>query len=316
MSKDNATCPACGSRDTHRHETIGTAYVTIGPAFTYADVYYLCNSCKEEIDIFNETDQNYQAGQKEAQKKFVQQAIEYLSSNGVGMALFERVFELPTRTLARWKEGNFSSSALSLLHIVITFPWIIKIAEKKFSPELINKGLNIRLKNMARNKDFFQKSWEEYCEHTGKSLPEDIDELRELSLKEDCKIELNPNYSLLVIQKLGFEFSILLPTMKWIIYKAPHDENFITGDNPVVIESGEFNIFNPSFLSIPNTKIFIPVSKNVGLLMTREAKGTIDTDCIIDDKNIANKMNNSLFSNAKKYIYASEKNIKIEELSK
>ncbi len=141
MSKDNTVCPACGSKDTHRHETISTAYATLGSAFTYADVYYLCNSCKEEIDIFNETDQNFQAGEKEAQKQFVQQAIEYMSNNGVGMALFERVFELPTRTLARWKEGNFSSSALSLLHVVITFPWIIKVAEKKFSPEYANHEL-------------------------------------------------------------------------------------------------------------------------------------------------------------------------------
>jgi len=141
MSKDKAICPACGSTDTHRHKTTSTAHVTLGPTFTYADVYYLCNSCKEEIDIFNETEQNFQAGEKEAQKQFVQHAIEYMSSNGVGMALFERVFELPTRTLARWKEGNFSSSALSLLHIVITFPWIIKVAEKKFSPEYANHEL-------------------------------------------------------------------------------------------------------------------------------------------------------------------------------
>ncbi len=57
------------------------------------------------------------------------------------MALCERVFELPTRTLTRWKEGNLSAGALSLLRILITYPWITKVAEKKYALEFANYEL-------------------------------------------------------------------------------------------------------------------------------------------------------------------------------
>lgn len=141
MNKHELICPVCGSKNINRHEKIKADHVTLGPEFTYKDIYYSCNDCKEEIDILGETDQNYQVAQKEAQKIFAQQAIEYINSRGISMALFERVFELPTRTLTRWKEGNFSSSAMSLLQIVVTFPWIINVAENRFNPELAKREL-------------------------------------------------------------------------------------------------------------------------------------------------------------------------------
>lgn len=141
MSSSTVSCPACGSTKITRHEQTSTDHVTLGSEFTFQSIYYLCSACNEEIDIFDETNQNYQTAQKEANKKFVQHSIESINDNGISMALFERVFELPTRTLARWKDGNFSSSALSLLHIIITYPWIIKVAENRFSPELANREL-------------------------------------------------------------------------------------------------------------------------------------------------------------------------------
>ena len=58
--------------------------------------------------------------------------LEDMNNAGISMAMFERVFELPPRTLTRWKAGDFSSSALALLRIAATFPWIIKVAEHKF----------------------------------------------------------------------------------------------------------------------------------------------------------------------------------------
>lgn len=141
MSNSSPTCPACGSTFTKRHENIKEDRVTLGPKFNYKEIYYTCKSCHEEIDIFCETDQNFLIEQKKAQHKFIQNTIDWLSNNKINMALFERIFELPARTLTRWKEGNFSSSALSLLHIIITYPWIIKVAEKRFTPDNANREL-------------------------------------------------------------------------------------------------------------------------------------------------------------------------------
>lgn len=141
MNKVTPTCPACGSKAMTRHENVKSDHITLGSNFDYKQIYYTCKSCHEEIDIFCETDQNFEAAQKKAQHLFIQHSIEWLNQNKVSMATFERVFELPQRTLTRWKEGNFSSSTLSFLRIITTFPWIIKIAENRFDSTSVTKEL-------------------------------------------------------------------------------------------------------------------------------------------------------------------------------
>src|SRR5690606_15728742 len=69
---------------------------------------------------------------------FAKNILESMSNVGITMAMFERVFELPTRTLTRWKNGDFSASALALLRIVATYPWIIEVAEHKFEKNYAN----------------------------------------------------------------------------------------------------------------------------------------------------------------------------------
>lgn len=152
MSNKQPICPACGSTDVVRHESVSADRITLGNEFSYKDIYYSCKLCEEEIDIFGETDKNYLAAQKQAQDKFVKTFIEGMNEHGISMALFERVFELPARTLIRWKEGNYSSSALALLHIIKTYPWIIKVAENKFE----RKQVSLQLINAAAN-EFIQQ---------------------------------------------------------------------------------------------------------------------------------------------------------------
>lgn len=141
MKNNNVICPACSSKDMERHEIDSKDCVTLGSEFTYKEIYYLCNKCSDEFDIFNETEKNFLDAEEKAYKLFASYAIEDLASKGISMALFERIFELPTRTLTRWKEGNLSAGALSLLRILITYPWIIKVAEKKYASEFANYEL-------------------------------------------------------------------------------------------------------------------------------------------------------------------------------
>ena len=132
MNKELVICPACGSNQVTRTEKESFGDLTLGSKFSFREVNYKCNSCSEEGDFSAETDKNYITSQKEAQSKLVKQFLETMNSVGITMAMFERVFELPARTLTRWKNGDFSSSALALLRIVFTYPWIIDVAENKF----------------------------------------------------------------------------------------------------------------------------------------------------------------------------------------
>lgn len=126
------SCPICGSDNTTCHKTVSYGSLTLGNDFKYEEVYYVCGSCKEEGDFFSETDKNYLASEKKAQAELVKSILEKLNQAHISMAMLERVLELPVRTLTRWKNGDFSSSSLALLRILITFPWIINVAEQKF----------------------------------------------------------------------------------------------------------------------------------------------------------------------------------------
>lgn len=126
------TCPVCGSSKITRVEENNFAELTLGRKFYFKDINYKCGTCHEEGDFFAESDRYFLAAQKEAESELVKELIENINALGITMALFERVFELPMRTLTRWKNGDFSSAALALLRIIITFPWIVRAAEQRF----------------------------------------------------------------------------------------------------------------------------------------------------------------------------------------
>lgn len=132
MKVSNIVCPSCGSLEVSREELEGQEQLTLGPQFQFKAVNFKCGSCGEEGDFTSETDKNFVAAQKSALASFVRSTVEELGSKSVSMAYFERVFELPVRTATRWKTGDFSSSAVALLRIVKTYPWITEVAENKF----------------------------------------------------------------------------------------------------------------------------------------------------------------------------------------
>ncbi|HSW70051.1 MAG TPA: hypothetical protein VLI69_07890 [Gammaproteobacteria bacterium] len=125
-------CPACASDDITRHEKVSSGKLTLGAEFTFNEIYYTCNLCHEEGDFTGESDKNYLHAQKDAQAQLVKDILDDMNKVGITMAMFERVFELPSRTLTRWKNGDFSSSTLALLRIIATYPWIIGVAENRF----------------------------------------------------------------------------------------------------------------------------------------------------------------------------------------
>lgn len=145
-------CPACGSEQIERLEKQSFGQLTMGPAFTFNEIIYKCSSCDEEGDFFAESDKSYLAAQKDAEANLVKQTLDDLNSQGITMAYIERVLELPARTLTRWKTGDFSSSAIALLRIIKTYPWIIEVAEHKFISSFAKAAfLNAAMKEVVDN---------------------------------------------------------------------------------------------------------------------------------------------------------------------
>jgi hypothetical protein len=134
-------CPACGSDNVERSENMVIGKLTLGPEFKFKEVACKCHDCETEGDFLNETEPYYLKAEKEAQNILIKQLIDGLKESDISMVFFERVFELPFRTLTRWKSGDFSAAALALLRVIKTYPWISEVAQEGFSPIFSRKIL-------------------------------------------------------------------------------------------------------------------------------------------------------------------------------
>jgi len=143
------TCPVCGSSDVKREAQAQTEQLTLGPEFSFEQVNYTCKTCGEEGDFENINDPKYLAAYKDAQTVAIKNLIENLAAQSkISMAFFERAFELPVRTVTRWKNGDFSATAVALLRTATTYPWIVEVADNKFDAVfakqvLLGEGLGL-----------------------------------------------------------------------------------------------------------------------------------------------------------------------------
>lgn len=135
-------CPVCGSDDLKKEASKEVERVVFGPIFNYEKVIYTCNSCGEKGDFAQVNDAKFLEARKHSIDTSIKSVIETLSEeNEISMAYFERAFELPMRTLTRWKGGDYSATAIALLRVVKTYPWITEVAAHKFEQHFSQKTL-------------------------------------------------------------------------------------------------------------------------------------------------------------------------------
>jgi transcriptional regulator with XRE-family HTH domain len=82
--------------------------------------------------------------------------LDELARQGLSMAYLERALSLSPRTIARWKNGELSASALALLRLVRCFPWLLKVARADFDndkahAELCSEALRVMRAGEAAN---------------------------------------------------------------------------------------------------------------------------------------------------------------------
>ena len=125
-------CPACGSGnfDSRVDERqLNFPYVGM---LGVEEVINTCLICGTEGDFARINDGAIEAVIEEAKRIGSENMLSYLTTHGHSMAYMERALDLPQRTMMRWKLGECTASSLTLLRIVRTFPWILKVAEEKF----------------------------------------------------------------------------------------------------------------------------------------------------------------------------------------
>ena len=137
----NIECPVCGSTNTQKRTSSSSVQVLYGPSVTYVTIENQCRDCGEEGDFDAENDNQIEHALESSKKASVTPMLNALAAQGISNAYLERALGLPTRTVARWKNGELSSSALALLRIVRTFPWILEVADNGFSQDVVASSL-------------------------------------------------------------------------------------------------------------------------------------------------------------------------------
>lgn len=129
-SMNTQKCPICGEE---QQLTEVTEEYT--PPFGARKVFNVpiidCQECGNRTSS-SEADKIVEQAHQEADKASVELILGNLNKLGISNARFERVFRLPPRTLARWKNGECSASAVALLRCVRTYPWLMKVADQNF----------------------------------------------------------------------------------------------------------------------------------------------------------------------------------------
>jgi hypothetical protein len=126
------TCPVCGGVKVEGNEEREAVTVPYGPVCTFLRSVHQCSECGERGDFSNVNDSRLEKALEIAVRASVASMIDELSRRGFSMAYLERALELPQRTLARWKTGECSASAVALLRILRTYPWIGRVAESGY----------------------------------------------------------------------------------------------------------------------------------------------------------------------------------------
>lgn len=136
MNKIN--CPNCGSENIKVVLQKESRQLTLGPEFSYEIPMSVCEICGEEGDFAGDADVFREKAITDAKKNLAAHLIEDIQKlNGLKLAYVERAFELPQRTISsKWRSG-VSASGLALLRIISAMPWIVNIADNKFTESAI-----------------------------------------------------------------------------------------------------------------------------------------------------------------------------------
>jgi DNA-directed RNA polymerase subunit RPC12/RpoP len=126
-------CPACGSKNVEQEKKETTVCVPYGTEKKLSETSFKCLECKTTFEDDISLDEAIKTVLELSKKESVKNILNYFSENRMNFAGMERALELPQRTISRWKtEGAVDASALALLRMIRTFPWLIEVADSKY----------------------------------------------------------------------------------------------------------------------------------------------------------------------------------------
>lgn len=126
-------CPMCGSDKLGISEREEKRSVPFGPDALCVLQVVTCSECGEHGDFGLVNDARIEAAIDASVTASVDVMLSHLEEIGLSNAYIERVFDIPARTIARWKRGERSATVVAFLRLLSTFPWLVEVAEENFS---------------------------------------------------------------------------------------------------------------------------------------------------------------------------------------
>jgi hypothetical protein len=127
-------CPICESTSVDAAKSQRSIAAPLGPSISFEVETDTCASCGEVGDFGKHNDGAIRAAEQTSATASIGHLLNSLSQSGCSMAYMERALLLPPRTIARWKAGEYSAAGIVLLRMLATYPWLIEVADAKYSP--------------------------------------------------------------------------------------------------------------------------------------------------------------------------------------
>lgn len=164
------SCPVCGNEDMNEITFELQTQLTLGDEFTVKGPARQCPNC-EHVEEDIQSSEPFREAVLAATQQSVNNMIDHLRAEGLKMSYIERAFELPSKTLNRWKSGGESSAtSLAFLRTLVTYPFVVEVAMKRFDQAfaqqvLLREGMRIAYRSVVDNGGTVTFTLEDQQEH-------------------------------------------------------------------------------------------------------------------------------------------------------
>ena len=152
---EQITCECCGSSNVVIQESSRMYPIPFANDIEYKNKVIHCNDCGENVEIgSNQTVDEFLSEKNPIYLNEIQKSIRTILDNmdkkGYSQTRIERAFDIPKRTISKWYNhvNTPSAGAISLLRLIMDFPWLINVAENNYdekSAHTVALGNEIKL---------------------------------------------------------------------------------------------------------------------------------------------------------------------------
>lgn len=138
--QNNTDCQSCGAPGARVITTKLPYTAPFGKPVEYDQKYTECDSCGFEVDVSDPD--VFPNAIREAEINSVEEMLKFFKASKIPQGRIERALGLPSRQVSNWMSKEaWSKSALAVMRFLRAYPWLIDVADKRFSEDVVQEKL-------------------------------------------------------------------------------------------------------------------------------------------------------------------------------